>query len=112
MDLDIANLTLDELEAHLATVDSLEALDEIRRVEEEGRDRSGAYDLIEAARERIAPAESDYPAYDLGQANATFVVGRPDGEVEFTTNAEGYYTPTDEREVEALATLGAKPGRE
>lgn len=103
-------MTIDQLAAHVETIDDVEELQEVRAAEQDGKDRSGAYDVIDA---RIAALEpGDYPAYDLGAPNTTYAVGHPDGEVQFITDDTGQFTPTNEREVWALNELGAKPGKE
>lgn len=61
----------------------------------------------------MAPRETKRPKYSGGELlkDATHVVGHPDGEVEFSTDESGTYTPKDDREEWALQQLGATPVR-
>lgn len=118
--MDTDAMTVDQLEAHLATIDDIDELEQMRAAEDDGQQRKGAYDAIDA---RIAqlrgeagetPEALSYPVYDLGDdyKDAEIVVGHADGEIKLTADSEGRVTPTNQNEVWALNELGAKPRKD
>lgn len=51
-----------------------------------------------------------FDTFDLRVTEATeFLVAHGDGEVVFTTDDKGHYTPKDELELWAMQQLGARP---
>ena len=114
--MDTDAMTVDQLEAHLATVDDIDELEQLRAAEDDGQQRKGAFEAIDA---RIAQLRGDgsiegFPTYELGDGyeNAEIVVGHADGEVKFTADADGCVTPTNQKEVWALNELGANPRKD
>lgn len=108
---DTDSMTVPQFVAHLATVDDAAELARMRTAEEDGQKRKGIFEAIDA---RAAELEGTTEAFDTYQlaSSTTYVVAHPDGEVTFTTEEDGSYTPTSEREAWALNELGVKPGRE
>lgn len=61
-----------------------------------------------------APRSSSTTAHEAVtlEPDTTYVVGHPDGEVEFKTDGEGRFTPSNEKEAWAANELGNAPGKE